>query len=200
MPSVWILEVTHGRVVGRLPVDARTHQPYGLLHGGASVVLAETWARWAVIYHVPRGKGAVGIEVNANHLRVQSGWVTGTAPASPRRRTAFTGISTSRTKRAGRLHEPLTVMLVPNPTSRGQTSVHSAMAEGPLVLFHRSGTGVLERLVPRSGGLVRFRMHPGRRRPPCRPRRRRRPRIIGAHREDGWPRLETRGHHVEGTT
>ena len=37
-----VLEVEHGRVVGRLPVDARTHQPYGLLHGGASVVLAET--------------------------------------------------------------------------------------------------------------------------------------------------------------
>ena len=40
------------------------------------------------------------------------------------------------------------------------TSVHSAMAEGPLVLFHRPGTAVLERLVPRSGGPVRFRMHP----------------------------------------
>lgn len=76
-----ILEVTHGHVVGRLPVDARTHQPYGLLHGGASVVLAETLG--SVGSHfiaAPRGKGAVGIEVNANHLRgVQSGWVTGTA-------------------------------------------------------------------------------------------------------------------------
>ena len=40
------------------------------------------------------------------------------------------------------------------------TSVHSAMAEGPLVLFHRPGTAVLERLVPRSRGPVRFRMHP----------------------------------------
>lgn len=76
-----ILEVEHGRVVGRLPVDARTHQPYGLLHGGASVVLAETLG--SVGSHfiaAPLGKGAVGIEVNANHLRgVRSGWVTGTA-------------------------------------------------------------------------------------------------------------------------
>ena len=76
-----ILEVQHGRVVGRLPVDERTHQPYGLLHGGASVVLAETLG--SVGSHfiaAPRGKGAVGVEVNANHLRsVRSGWVTGTA-------------------------------------------------------------------------------------------------------------------------
>ena len=76
-----ILDVRHGCVVGRLPVDKRTHQPYGLLHGGASVVLAETLG--SVGSHfiaAPRGKNAVGIEVNANHLRsVRSGWVTGTA-------------------------------------------------------------------------------------------------------------------------
>ncbi len=76
-----ILEVQHGRVVGKLPVDARTHQPYGLLHGGASVVLAETLG--SVGSHfiaAPKGKGAVGIEVNANHLRgVKEGWVHGTA-------------------------------------------------------------------------------------------------------------------------
>jgi len=76
-----ILEVQHGRVVGKLPVDARTHQPYGLLHGGASVVLAETLG--SVGSHfiaAPKGKGAVGIEVNANHLRgVREGWVHGTA-------------------------------------------------------------------------------------------------------------------------
>ena len=73
--------VEHGTVVGKMPVDARTHQPYGLLHGGASVVLAETLG--SVGSHfiaAPKGKAAVGIEVNANHLRgVKSGWVTGTA-------------------------------------------------------------------------------------------------------------------------
>lgn len=76
-----IMEVQHGRVVGRIPVDRRTHQPYGLLHGGASVVLAETLGSVGSHYiAAPRGQGAVGIEVNANHLRsVRSGWVTGHA-------------------------------------------------------------------------------------------------------------------------
>jgi 1,4-dihydroxy-2-naphthoyl-CoA hydrolase len=76
-----LLSVQHGEVVGRMPVDARTHQPYGLLHGGASVVLAETLGSVGSHYiAAPRGKAAVGVEVNANHLRsVKSGWVTGTA-------------------------------------------------------------------------------------------------------------------------
>ena len=65
-----------------MPVDARTHQPYGLLHGGASVLLAETLGSTAGMLSVPEGKGVVGIEINANHLRgVRSGTVTGTARA-----------------------------------------------------------------------------------------------------------------------
>jgi len=64
-----------------MPVDGRTHQPYGLLHGGASVVLAETLG--SVGSHMlvaESGRGAVGIEVNANHLRgVRSGQVHGEA-------------------------------------------------------------------------------------------------------------------------
>ena len=112
----------HGTVVGKMPVDARTHQPYGLLHGGASVVLAETLG--SVGSHfiaAPKGKAAVGIEVNANHLRgVKSGWVTGTA------RLHHEG---------GKLHvwhieiedeegraictSRLTVMLIPDPKSAG---------------------------------------------------------------------------------
>jgi len=76
-----LMEVQHGRVIGRIPVDERTHQPYGLLHGGASVVLAETLGSVGSHFIAePLGKSAVGIEVNANHLRgVRSGWVTGTA-------------------------------------------------------------------------------------------------------------------------
>ncbi len=63
-----------------MPVDARTRQPYGLLHGGASVLLAETLGSTAGMLSVPEGKGVVGIEINANHLRgVRSGTVTGTA-------------------------------------------------------------------------------------------------------------------------
>lgn len=65
---------------GTMPVDARTHQPHGLLHGGASVLLAETLGSTAGGMCVPEGRRVVGIEINANHLRgVRSGTVTGTA-------------------------------------------------------------------------------------------------------------------------
>ena len=63
-----------------MPVDARTRQPYGLLHGGASVLLAETLGSTAGGLCVDEGEGVVGIEINANHLRgVREGLVTGTA-------------------------------------------------------------------------------------------------------------------------
>ena len=65
---------------GTMPVDARTLQPYGLLHGGASVLLAETLGSSAGGLCAPEGKGVVGIEINANHVRgVRDGLVTGTA-------------------------------------------------------------------------------------------------------------------------
>lgn len=55
---------------GRMPVDERTRQPFGVLHGGASVVLAETLASLASSYVVdPKRNYCVGLEVNANHLR-----------------------------------------------------------------------------------------------------------------------------------
>lgn len=63
-----------------MPVDARTRQPYGLLHGGASVLLAETLGSTAGNLCVPPDRVCVGIEINANHLRgVREGVVTGTA-------------------------------------------------------------------------------------------------------------------------
>lgn len=63
-----------------MPVDARTKQPYGLLHGGASVLLAETLGSTAGNLCVPEDRICVGIEINANHLRgVRDGVVTGTA-------------------------------------------------------------------------------------------------------------------------
>ena len=66
-----------------MPVDARTKQPYGLLHGGASVVLAETLGSSAGNLCVdPTQQVCVGLEINANHLRAAcSGLVTGTARA-----------------------------------------------------------------------------------------------------------------------
>jgi len=65
---------------GTMPVDARTRQPYGLLHGGASVLLAETLGSTAGGLCVGEDEAVVGIEINANHLAgVREGTVTGTA-------------------------------------------------------------------------------------------------------------------------
>ncbi len=65
---------------GRVPVDERTRQPFGLLHGGVSVVLAETLGSIGAFYASPEGHRGVGLDINANHLRAAtSGWVTGTA-------------------------------------------------------------------------------------------------------------------------
>ncbi|MGB3461870.1 hotdog fold thioesterase [Rhodanobacter lindaniclasticus] len=66
---------------GTMPVDARTHQPYGLLHGGASVALAETLGSTAAMLTLdPAQELAVGLDINANHIRgVRSGTVAGTA-------------------------------------------------------------------------------------------------------------------------
>ena len=73
-------EIGHDFVRGTMPVDERTRQPYGLLHGGASVLLAETLGSSAGNLCVPEGKVCVGIEINANHVRAaRSGVVTGTA-------------------------------------------------------------------------------------------------------------------------
>jgi 1,4-dihydroxy-2-naphthoyl-CoA hydrolase len=78
--GIEFLEIGDDFVRARVPVDARTRQPYGLLHGGVSVVLAETLGSIGAMYAAPEGHKAVGLDINANHLRgVTSGWVTGTA-------------------------------------------------------------------------------------------------------------------------
>jgi uncharacterized protein (TIGR00369 family) len=72
------LEVGDDFITARLPVDHRTRQPYGLLHGGVSVVLAETLGSCAAYYACPEGFRAVGLDINANHLKsATQGWVTG---------------------------------------------------------------------------------------------------------------------------
>jgi len=65
----------------RMPVDQRTRQPAGILHGGASLVLAETAASWAATFTVDRSRFCcVGLEINANHLRpIHRGFVYGVA-------------------------------------------------------------------------------------------------------------------------
>ncbi|WP_017731430.1 hotdog fold thioesterase [Nafulsella turpanensis] len=66
-------------LTARMPVDSRTHQPFGLLHGGASVALAETLGSVAAHCCIDTEKEfAVGLDINANHLRsVRSGYVVG---------------------------------------------------------------------------------------------------------------------------
>ncbi len=78
--GIEITEIGDDYLVGRVPVDKRTVQPFGLLHGGVSVVLAETLGSIGAYYASPEGHAAVGLDINATHLRaVRSGWVTATA-------------------------------------------------------------------------------------------------------------------------
>jgi 1,4-dihydroxy-2-naphthoyl-CoA hydrolase len=84
-----ILEILDIRITGvgedyieaTMPVDKRTHQPHGILHGGASVVLAESLGSIAAVLTIDQSQFyCVGVEINANHIKsVKSGLVTGTA-------------------------------------------------------------------------------------------------------------------------
>ena len=68
--GIEMLELSETRVVATMPVDARTRQPFGILHGGASVALAETVASFGATAVIDRERYvAVGQEINANHLR-----------------------------------------------------------------------------------------------------------------------------------
>jgi len=79
--GIAVTDIGDDYVRGTMPVDARTHQPYGLLHGGASVALAETLGSLgAMMCADAKTHLAVGLDINANHLRgVTDGIVTGTA-------------------------------------------------------------------------------------------------------------------------
>lgn len=80
--GIEFVEVGPDYMVARMPVDTRTRQPYGLLHGGAMVLLAETLCSCAAHAAAPEDRMAVGLEINANHLRaVRAGHVTGTCRA-----------------------------------------------------------------------------------------------------------------------
>lgn len=75
-----VLEIGDDYIKARMPVDRRTVQPFGLLHGGASVALAETLGSIGGGLSAEKGKMVVGLEINANHIRgVKSGFVTGIA-------------------------------------------------------------------------------------------------------------------------
>lgn len=88
--DIKVTEATPERVVATMPVGPKVHQPFGLLHGGASVVLAETVASIGAAVNLDLSKqNAVGLEINANHLRgVRGGLLTGVAtPVHKGRRT-----------------------------------------------------------------------------------------------------------------
>ena len=79
--GIEITDITNDFICGKMPVDERTIQPFGLLHGGASAALAETLGSIAGGIKVyQNNETVVGIEINANHLKsVQNGWVYGKA-------------------------------------------------------------------------------------------------------------------------
>lgn len=77
--GIEFLEVGAERLVATMPVEGNT-QPYGLLHGGASVVLAETLGSWGAMLSAGEGRVAVGVDINATHHRsARAGLVTGVA-------------------------------------------------------------------------------------------------------------------------
>lgn len=79
--GVELIEVTPTRAEARCPVDGNT-QPFGLWHGGASCVLAESLASLAAAAEVGPGGAVTGVDINATHLRsARSGWIRGVATA-----------------------------------------------------------------------------------------------------------------------
>ena len=87
--GIEFIEIGEDWLKARMPVDRRTHQPFGRLHGGASVALAETVASIAGSLTVdPAISAVVGMEINANHIRpAKDGWVYATARAEALGRT-----------------------------------------------------------------------------------------------------------------
>jgi uncharacterized protein (TIGR00369 family) len=76
--GIEFLEVGDDFIRARAPVDARTRQPMGILHGGISVLLAESLGSCGAAFSSPPGVRTVGLEINANHVRsVKEGWVVG---------------------------------------------------------------------------------------------------------------------------
>ena len=87
--GIEMTELTEDSLKGRMPVDGRTRQPGGVLHGGASVALAETLASWGSSFTVDAAVNyCVGMEINANHIRpLAEGWLHGEAKPLSRGRT-----------------------------------------------------------------------------------------------------------------
>ena len=118
--GIVVTEIGDDYVRGTMPVDARTHQPYGLLHGGASVALAETLGSLgAMMCADAKTHLAVGLDINANHVRgVTDGIVTGTArPIHLGRTTQVWEIRIEDERLRLVCIARLTVAIVPRPTA-----------------------------------------------------------------------------------
>jgi 1,4-dihydroxy-2-naphthoyl-CoA hydrolase len=89
--GIQITEMEEGKVVATMPVDERTHQPFGLLHGGASVALAETVASFGTYQLVDQEtESCAGLEINANHIKgKRDGMVTAIGTILHRGRTTM---------------------------------------------------------------------------------------------------------------
>lgn len=114
-------ELGDGVLRATMPVDARTRQPYGLLHGGASVALAETLGSSAGML-MAGGNAVVGLEINANHLRaVRAGVVTGTArPLHIGRSTQVWDIRIEDAAGTPVCISRITLAVLPQPPASGQ--------------------------------------------------------------------------------
>lgn len=120
--GIEVVEATRERVVARMPVGPRVHQPFGLLHGGASVALAETVASTGAWMNVDQATEiVVGIEINANHLRaVRDGEVTATAtPLHVGRRTQVWDVRIADGSGRAVCVSRCTLAVVPRPAEGG---------------------------------------------------------------------------------
>jgi 1,4-dihydroxy-2-naphthoyl-CoA hydrolase len=116
--GIRIVEVGDDYIRATMPVDTRTRQPFGLLHGGASVLLAETLGSMAGVMTLDASREvAVGLEINANHVRaVSAGEVTGTArPLHVGRTTQVWEIRIENDKGALCCVSRITLAVVPRP-------------------------------------------------------------------------------------
>ncbi|KRV49337.1 thioesterase [Wenjunlia vitaminophila] len=118
--GIVVLKASPDEIIGTMPVEGNT-QPYGLLHGGASAVLAETLGSIGAMLHAGPERIAVGVDLNATHHRgLASGTVTGTATPLHRGRTTATydiAITDDRDRRVCTAR--LTCALLAKPAPRG---------------------------------------------------------------------------------
>ena len=125
--GIEFLEIGDDFITARVPVDHRTRQPYGVLHGGVSVLLAETLGSVGADFCTDVGVTILGLDINANHLKATThGWVTGTArPVHLGRSTQVWQIDLRQESGALVCVARLTVVVLapkPTPPTRSETT------------------------------------------------------------------------------